>query len=370
VNVLGRYLLREIVAPFVAGIALLFLMLFAMAFLQRVDVLLGSTVGVQDVARFTLYLAPQVLQQSMPIALLLGILLGVGRLSDDGEVTALHSLGVGPAQIIRGPLALAGLIGAVMLTFSFTVEPWGERAKIGLFNEVIKRNLSGDVKPGVFYDELSDLTLYAEEVDPQTHQWRRVLLHDDRDKTSPLLVLAKEGGVNPAGEGQALRLLLGDGHVHRANAAGTDYSLVEFERGDLVIGMGEAFFQKNRGSRWDRQFTPVELLEMGREAEERGENQLPYLMSFHRALGQAVSPVALALLGAPLAMSRRGRGKARGFVLTLATIVLYYALSRACENLGASGRLPVLLAGQLPNVVFLGLGLWSLRRMSRVGALG
>ncbi len=83
---LQRSLIREVALPFLAWTALLCALLFVLTFLKGAEVLLGSAVTGWDFARFLVYLSPQYLVQAIPIAFLLAILLGLGRLADDGEL--------------------------------------------------------------------------------------------------------------------------------------------------------------------------------------------------------------------------------------------------------------------------------------------
>ena len=366
-RLLARYLLKEILVPLAGWLGFLFVLLFVMSFLRGTDVLLGSGVTAGDLVRFTLFLTPHFLQQAIPIAFLLAILLGVGRLAEDGELTALHSVGVSPSQLLVGPLLLGGLLGSLMLVMSFTAEPWGLRAVKAAANEIIKKNLVGDVKPGVFYEDLTNLTLYAETVDREDRHWTNVLLHDDRDQASPLLVLARQGRINPSGSWGALTLALEDGVVHRANRSSAEYTVVAFERGEVGVGVTDAFSRKNRFRSPKEELTPAELWEAADAAADRGEDDRPYRMTFHWRFGQALMPVAFAVMGTPLAMGRRQSGRARGYLLTIVGYVLYYVLARLCVSLGEQGQMAMLLAGQLPNVVFAVLGMVGLRQVAQAG---
>jgi lipopolysaccharide export system permease protein len=368
-RLLGRYLLAEILFPLIAWVSFLFLLLFVMAFLRGSNVLLGSGVSARDLAMVSFYLAPHFLQQALPIAFLLAILLGIGRLSEDMELVAMQSLGMGPRQILVGPITLGAAIGVLMLAMSWSLEPWGMTSVKHAANEIIKKNLVGDVKPGVFYDDLSDLTLYAEAVDKDTRSWTHVLIHDDRDKSSPLLVVARSGRVNPQGQGEALKVALVDGEVHRGDQAAAHYTLAEFERGEIVVGVGENFYYQNRFRSPREELTPPELLEAARDAESRGENGRPFVMAYHWRWGQALMPVAFAVFGTPLAMSRRRSGRARGYVLTIFGYISYYVVARVCVNLGDKGNLAPVLAAVLPNVLFTALGVFALYRVMRSGTV-
>jgi lipopolysaccharide export system permease protein len=367
-KLLFRYLLKEIAVPLVVGLGALFVLLLLMQFLRGADVLLGSSVTGRDLARLTLYLGPHFLVMAIPIAFLLALLIGLGRLGEDRELIALQSLGMGPWQILVLPMLLASVLGGVMLLLSFSGEPWGLTAVKGLVNDVIKRNVVGDVKPGVFYEDLTHLTVYAEEVDRLHRRWANVLLHDDSDPAAPLLVLAREAKVNPSAPGEALKLGLSDGDVHLANRTRSDYTILFFEHGEISAGVGESIFRKNRFRSPKEELTPGELLSAARAAEAEGGNPRPFMMAYHWRFGLALTPISFALIGTPLAMSRR-LSRTRAYLLTIAGYVGYYVISRAFENMGSTGKLPLLIAGQLHNLLFAALGLWALFRLARAGTV-
>lgn len=367
-KLLARYLLKELLVPLGVWVAFLFLLLFVMQFLRGTDVLLGSAVRADDIGRLLLYLAPHFLVMALPIAFLLAILLGLGRLSEDRELTALQALGVSPVQLLAAPMAVAVGLCALMVLMSCTFEPWGLSGVRDLINEVIKKNVAGDVKSGVFYEDLSDLTLYAEQVDPETGRWRNVLLHDDRDASNPLLVLAHAGHVTTSGQGEALRLDLEKGEVHRSSRATTDYSVVHFDSAEIAVGLS-GMSRRNKFRSPKEEMTLGELLQAADDAERKHEDPKPFLMSLHNRLGNALAPLSFALLGTPLAIGRRQSGRAWGYLLTIGGYVFFYLLSRAFEQLGAQGKMNVVLAGQLPNVLFMAVGAFLMWRLSRAGTV-
>ncbi len=366
--ILSRYVFREIAVPLAVWVGFLFLLLVVMQFLRGTDVLLGSGVRAADLGLLCAYLTPHFLVMALPVALLLGTLLGLGRLAEDRELTALQAVGVGPLKLLRVPLLLAVAVSAVMLGLTWSLEPWGLKALRDVVNEVIKRNVVGDVRPGVFKEDLTHFTLYAERVDPKAHVWENVLIHDDQDPAAPVLVLARRGRMNPEAKGVDLRLVLEDGDVHRATAARSDYSIVRFERGEIAVWLGDTLWRGNRFSSPNEEMTPSELARAGEEAAARGEESTSFQMAYHGRLGRVFTPLAFAFLAGPLALTG-GRGRrARGLALTLLAYVGYYVVARAFENWGAQGKLPFVVAAQLPNALFVLFGLAVLVWVERKGA--
>jgi lipopolysaccharide export system permease protein len=328
--------------------------------MRGTDVLLGAAVRLYDLARVLLYLSPHFLAQAAPIAFLLALLIGLGRMADDGELVALQSLGVRPSRLVWGPVWLSVYVSLGLLVLAFTAQPWGLRGMRRLGDEIVGRNLVNEVKPRRFHEELSGLVLYAEKVEANGH-WTNVLVEDGRSEKAPMLMVAREARVEPAPAEESIGFHLIDGEAHQLARGEGNYSRLAFENGDLHVYVGDTYWSKNRLRSWREEMTPIELLDAAREARERGEDGLPMEMAVHWRLSQAMAPLAFALVGTPLSLVRRRGGRARGVVLSLAGYVGWYLLARACVGLGEKGQLDPLLAGLLPNLLFIlggALALW------------
>lgn len=242
----------------------------------------------------------------------------------------------------------------------------GLRALNEVVTQVIKRNLVGDVKSGVFYEDLSQLTLYADHVDPISGQWTNVLMHDDRDQEAPLLVLAQTGEINAIGSTtDEVKIEMHDGHVHLAKRASTEYTFLSFAQGQIEIGVYDSIWRKNTFRSSKEEQTPRELYIMAKRLKSEGGDWLPFIVSFHLRLAQAFAPIAFAFLGTSLALGRRlTRRSGGGYFSTILGYIAYYVLVRTFENLANQGRLSPLLAGQLPNVIFAAIGIVTLLRLT------
>jgi lipopolysaccharide export system permease protein len=363
---LRRYVFTELVAPLAAWTAFLVLMFLVVAFLRGTDVLLGSAVGLRDLARTLGYLSPQLLVQALPVAFLLALLLGLGRLSEDGELRAMQSLGVSPVRFFQAPIALGLALTGVLTLLAFTAQPWGMAAASAEANEIIRRNLMVDIKPGVFHEQVKGFTFYAES-GTADGGWHNVLLFDGRDEGTPLLLLARSGAVKPTVDSDELTFELHQGSIHSAKRSTDEYSTLAFERAEILAGVSEARLLQNRFSSPFEEVTPLDLRDEGLRAEAEGRASLPAFTAFHWRLGQLLMPLAFALLGAPLAVMRRG-GRTWGVIFTLAGFAAYYALARSGAQAAVTGKLPLLLGGQLANLVFLVVGVALMWRIARRGA--
>jgi lipopolysaccharide export system permease protein len=363
---LDRYLAREILLPFAAGLVFLTQILLATNILAQAGVLFGSGVSILDVARVSLDLVPHFLGYVLPVSFLLGAVVGVGRLADDREIVALGAAGVSPVRLVRVPLLLGVLASAAALLLALLVEPRALRDARLLVNDLIRRNVTNDVKGGVFYEELPGLTLYAESV--KEGRWSRVLISDRSDPQAPLLALAQEGRLEPAGAGSDLRLVLGDGEVHREELRSDEYVVAAYRRATITLGVAQTLREQNRIGGALFELAPGEIARRAREAGAAGnrEAMLRWDTFLHRRVAAPLSILAFALLAVPVAATRRG-GRAFGYAATLLSVVGYYALMRFGEGLSQKGSLPPWLGPHLGNLFFALAGLVLTALLGRRG---
>ncbi|HSM92901.1 MAG TPA: LptF/LptG family permease [Anaeromyxobacteraceae bacterium] len=360
---LDRYLAREILLPFGAGLVFLTQILLATQILAQADILFGSGVAAWDVVRVVLLLTPHFLGFILPVAFLLGAVVGVARLAEDREIIAVGAAGLSPIRLVRVPLLLGALVSALALWLALEVEPASLRSARLLLNEIIKKNVTSDVKAGTFYDDIPGYTLYAEGV--KGARWRNVLISDRSDPDAAILALARSGRFEPAPAGEAMRLVLERGEIHREEGASEEYALAAFERATLDVGVHQTLSDRNRLAGASREFTTRELLANARDAPDRAQ-RLHWLGYFHKKLSQGLAMIPFALLAVPLGAVRRG-GRSFGVGATLAVVLAQYLLLRGGEVLAQHGTLPPALALQLPTIVLSLAGAAAVALLARRG---
>jgi lipopolysaccharide export system permease protein len=362
---LDRYVAKEILLPF--GAALLFLtqLLLATQILARADILFGAGVSLLDLGGVILALTPHLLGYVLPVSFLLGAILGVGRLADDREIMAIGAAGISPVQLVRVPLVIGGALAALGLWLSTSVEPAGLREAEERFNEVIKRNVTANVRPGTFFDEIPQFTIYAGAVGAEG--WRDVLISDRSDPSAPVLALARRGRLEAVGRGEEMRLVLEDGQVHREEARAEEYVTASFRRAEIALGLGTTLRDKNVLAGSTKAMSMDELARWAAPSSGLAEPQrLGYQVALHRRLASPLAVLAFALMAVPIAAMRRG-GRAAGIGAAVGGVLAHYLLLRGGEVLAERRVLPPALAMQLSTVVLLAVGGWLVWLLHRRG---
>ena len=362
-KILDRYVAKEILLPYGAAAVFLSQLLLATQLLAESEVLFGSGVSATDAFVVALALTPHLLGFVLPIAFLLGTVIGLGRLAEDREVVAIGAAGISPLRLYRMPILVAAVTSVLALALAQYVEPAAFALVRERVTRIVKRKLTNDVRPGVFYDQIPGYTLYAERV--TQGRWSNVLISDQTNPAGPVLALARGGALDPAGLGGEMKLLLDRGELHSGSLTSTDYLTAGFQHAEAVIRMGDAL---NSGlSRSARGAVFSDLPKRAREERARGDVLEARRTEglYHRRIAQALSVLPFALLAVPLGSSRR-LGRGRALAAMILAVVVHYLLLRAGEILAQHGVLPAAVSLQLPTVVLslvaLGLALVQAKR--------
>src|SRR5476651_2843629 len=117
---LDRYLLREMALPLVLGLAVLTFLLQVQPFMLQSQLLLAKGVPWTTILSALYMLLPQALSVTIPMAVLLGILVGFGRLAADREFVAMQACGVSVIRLLR-PVVLIAALGTAATAYETIV---------------------------------------------------------------------------------------------------------------------------------------------------------------------------------------------------------------------------------------------------------
>ncbi|AKU91108.1 permease YjgP/YjgQ family protein [Vulgatibacter incomptus] len=355
------------VPPFFGALLFFTQLFFVARMISAADAIFGSAVDLGDVVGVLVYLVPSLLSFAMPVAFLLGVLIGLGRLADDRELVALEATGHGNGMLLVTPVALGVFLTAVMLVITTWASPVSLKRAQGLMADLIRRNLANGVQPGVFYEDLSNLTVFAADVDKKTGALGNVLVEDARESGSPILVLARKGRIQAKDPSGAMVLHLEDGDLHRGQPKGGGYAVGTFAKAEVAVNMDREIWRKNSLDRRMENQTPADLKANYDYYMEKGEPELDYLVEFHRRFAHPFVMLSLSLVGVAVAGSATGKrksGKALAISWTVAFLVGYFVIGKITATFGNRGDMPAWLAAWAPVLLMgaMGVGMLVWRR--------
>src|SRR5437870_7815387 len=192
VKILDRYLVREIVPPFLLALVGLTFVLLMPPIMQNLAQLIAKGVPWIGILRVLVTLFPQALSISIPMALLYGILFGLGRWSADREFVAFQACGVSLFRIMR-PIALLAVLASVATAYETIVAlPDANQTFRELCFNFVASGAESDIKPRVFYQNFPNRVLYTRDID-RTGEWHEVFLADSTTPDQTTVYVATRG---------------------------------------------------------------------------------------------------------------------------------------------------------------------------------
>src|SRR5260370_706550 len=178
--------------------------------MQQLQALIAKGVPWATAGRMLLMLIPQALGLTIPMSLLVGLLIGLGRMSGDREAVALLACGVSPYRLLRPLLVLSAVAAAGHLYVMIRAIPDANQAFRQLTYDVVSQQVENDVKPQVFFTNFPGWVIYVRDV-PKAGGWRDVLIADTSKPEGTKLYMASRGRLILNREKQTVALVLQDG---------------------------------------------------------------------------------------------------------------------------------------------------------------
>ena len=216
-NLIHRYIIREVIPPFALSLVVLRFLLMLPPIMEVAEDLIAKGVDGFTIVRMMLTLLPQGLGVTIPMAMLVGILIGMGRLSGDRETVAMQACGISITRILAPVMAFAA-VGASVTCYILVVSlPDANQAFRELSYTTIANRAEGEVRPRVFHDDFPDVMLYAQEVALDGSGWGQVFLADTSTADQPTVYLAERGRVAVDRDNRTVDVVLEEGTGHRSN---------------------------------------------------------------------------------------------------------------------------------------------------------
>jgi len=351
-KIIHKTILRELGGTFFLTLIFLNSILMMEKLLRLSRVLSGVGARLADIAIIILYIQPQLLMLTIPMALLLSTLLVYGRMNQDSEIIILRAAGMNFLKISL-PVFLLGLFCfLVNLAVSFYVGPKSSTRLRDTVTEIITARSVLSLEEGTFYSLFKDMVIIVKDK-KSADTLEDIFIYDNRKKEEPKVLMAKQGKFF-AQEGMSIGLQLMNGYINITR----ENSVTElfFERYNMVLSLDAS---ESSGPR-KMEYSPSELLNKSRETDSPKVKAGLYL-ELHRRFSLPALCLFLAFLGPPLSLIAGKSGKLGGLALGLFVFTIYYVLLMYGENLVVAGKLPHYIGAWLATFL-LGIFAWLMFR--------
>ncbi len=341
-NRFSRYLFREILPLYAAGLAVLLVLLLANFLLGVIADALARGVPAALVARYLLFKLPAAAGPGLPLALLFAALLGLTRLGQDGEIKAALLLGLSPRRFLMPMLGLGLLVSLIAFANDELVVPWSEQKALEVQKDILLRSPETVLKAGSFFTDALGRSIYIGALDPGGHLRNVTVISPGGTQGPRDVIQAASGDLDQAAGVWRLHDL--HFRVFRNSRLVLDFRA---QSGTLPIRGLSAGVTGTP----DLVYLPLSDL-LRRLRSDPGQPKPAEWTAFNRKFAEPLAATAFALFALAVALFTFRRGLPLGFVSVLLLTFVYYATGSVSKLLGAQGTIPAYVAGWAPVAVY------------------
>ncbi len=342
-RIIDRYIFREVLSHALLGLAVFTFVIFVPQLVQIMNVVARHSGDSRQITLLFLSAFPRVLTFSVPIGVLVGVLIGLGRMSADSELIAMNAAGMGLKRILVPVGILAALATGVTLSMTLWLGPMSIRTLRSLEERLRSTQASFEVQPRIFNEQFPHLVLYVQDISAAAMNWHGVFLAESDVSDVSRLTLAEDAIVVADREQGKLQLYLRNGTLHELQGP-EHYGLSAFGERDFAVAVSA-----NNGTQAPETINSERPLRQ--LLSDQGPRATESRVEFHRRFAFPAACLVFALVALPVGSRPRRGGRSAGFVLAVALVCAYYIVFVFCAELARNGSLPIWLGIWTANIL-------------------
>ncbi|MDE3083712.1 MAG: LptF/LptG family permease [Verrucomicrobiota bacterium] len=380
-NVLDRHLFKSVLITCVGAVGLFaFVLMLGNAMRDLLGYVLAGQLAYGTFVRLVILLVPFVVSYALPMGVLTGVLLTLGRLSADSEITAMRAAGLSLPRIAR-PVILLAMLGMIAgLYINYEAMPWARVEYHRELAEAVRSNPLSFITPRTFIRDFPGFIIYVGEKNGAEVRDCWVWELDNRRRVQHF-VHAASGHADYDEENNTLVLTLSHFQFEDRDPKAPE----EFFGKDVLVGRAESsgrqifslekifgrqgFHRKTQWMRFGQLLAEHEQLVELRvpldQAKQHARDVMKVQMIISDKANTALAVLSFALIGVPLGIrvSRRETSANLGVAVLLALGYYFLVVMVGWLDRHPEYRPDLLL--WLPNLVLIGLGAWLFNRIDR-----
>ncbi|MCL5125658.1 MAG: LptF/LptG family permease [Deltaproteobacteria bacterium] len=375
-KILDRYVFREVCVSFFFCFAIFLITGLIAGFLPILQKGMESGLELTMILFQALASAlPGTLVTVSPLSISVGILLGLGRMASDNEISAIKSSGISIVRLLPPVLALGFLGFFLSLLCTLFLIPKGISEGKRLMQEALTKRLDVGIEERAFFNSLKNMILYVDQVDSSNGLMNRIFIRESSQPNDITTIIAKKGKVATDPEGKAFIMDLRDGVILKEDSRGDSTGSLAFKSYTFKYPLNRMSLEKEQKSLEEMSISEIlQRVSVITAPKPQDTEQLKIFKlrvdTFARILilQRFVYPfscIALALISFPIGLVSFGKGKLNNVSLGLIAIFVYYALTLAAERAARSYLVSPEIAVPFPPLLFVAASVYLIDQVRR-----
>jgi lipopolysaccharide export system permease protein len=373
VSVMDRYIFIQLLLPFLFGVGAFSSIATSVgSVFELIRQVTQSGLPIEIAAKVLALTMPEFIGYSFPMSVLLATMMTFGRLSGDSEIIAMRSAGISVYRLIVPALVLSLMVTGLTFVLQESIVPAAKLEAATTMERALKQGKPSFQKENIIYPE------FAEEKQPDGSTIRKLVRlyyarqFNGQEMTDVIVIDRSQSEISKVINAKSGKLDIGKKTWDFSNA--TIYDIDPKSEGTKKVYLEHSHLDMGK--------TPLEIAALERQPDQMNVTESISYLEVLKAKGdwKAVNTFQIriqqklalpfvclifGIIGSAVGIRPQRGGKATSFGVSLLMIFGYYILITVMGALGEVGYLSPFLAGWIPNMLGVGVGIYLLTKTAR-----
>jgi LPS export ABC transporter permease LptF len=350
-RIVHNYLLKEFFSAFLLALLIFAFVMILGNIVYLVGLVLTKGIPIFMILRLLACMLPYSLQFIIPISIMAGLLLSLGRLSHDNEIISIRASGMSTIKLITPFLILGIVFSLLSIILHDRIIPLAHLERRSIMQEIGTKNPAAVLEPGIFINSFEKYIIFVYEIDGNKFRNIRIYEPQGEDKP-PRTIIAKHGEFIAIPEKNILKLKLVDGTSDEINPnEPNNFYKINFNTYFMTLD-----FAKDKPKvALSKKPKDMGLKELWQEIQRLRKLRIddsPMASEFHQKIAMSFSSMVFFLLGVPMGIITRRREKSANIALAFLIVGAYFIITLCVESLCKQGNLAPSSGMWIPNTIF------------------
>ena len=289
---ISRYIIKELILPFIYSLMIIAFMLFINFFLRAIDRFLGKGLSALTIFEYLFLNLAWIVALAVPMAVLIATLMAFGRMSEDNEINAMRASGISFMSILK-PALIFGLTICLSLTYfnNYILPEMNFYARL-LQGDIHKKRPGLDIEPGHFINSIPDYSMIIRKDNNGLMEDVRIFSKENQEIQTSIYSLTGELEMLD----DAIVLMLYDGEIHELDLNDyKSYRRINFKEHKIIIPADDMMLaRRDTSNRSDREMTVPMMLDKKANYNKRSDRVKNRIgRAFNKVIGDSLVPTSL-----------------------------------------------------------------------------
>jgi len=345
-RILRNYILKDFLSSLLFSLLSLTLVMMLGNLIKISDMIIRKGVNVVDAFKILSLFIPYVLGFTIPLSILMGVLLAMGRLVADNELTAINVSGISLMRILSVFLTIGIIFSLFLFLINDKIIPYFHYNYRSHVKNIYSKNIAAIIEPGVYLENFKDTILYVDNI--KDNKLKNVFVYEIDKEGLSKLTYAKYGEF--VVDNDVLKMRLERGFRDEINPKNTK----EFFRLNFKIFFIDIPIEKKTKTYVNKKASDMNIKELRtriKHLKDKNINPIEFLAELHKRISFSFSPLIFVILGFGVSLVVKHRERSINFGIAALIAGIYYLLMLFGETLTDFQFVPPIFGMWLPNIV-------------------